>query len=255
MSHERGTKTRFRTALPALLVALCVTTAPARAEDRAAAYQKAVGGVVCVLSLGPNGECSTGTGVVTAVGIVTAKHVIQPGNQVAVLRPARDKTGAIIGNLSHYAADARHIKLCAVVGASAERDLALLRLAEPEKCDVIPLAATGASPGDHVFTIGASAGSAMWHYVSGSARQVYQGGFTTEGGAEVRGKIIELTAPLNPGDSGGPILNKEGKLVGINLATVPTRNQVHMGIDVSEVRAFLIERLEAESRELREALK
>ena len=67
------------------------------------------------------------------------------------------------------------------------------------------------------------------------------------------GRIIRYQMPhkypINPGDSGSPLLNKEGKLVGINLGCEATSTLVARGIDVSEVRRFVAEVVLAETKE------
>jgi serine protease Do len=46
---------------------------------------------------------------------------------------------------------------------------------------------------------------------------------------------IQLTAPLNPGCSGGPILNRRGNVVGMNVAISPYHRGVNWGIIGFEV--------------------
>jgi S1-C subfamily serine protease len=226
---------------------LCIQ-AVAHADD-AAAFRKASSSVVCVFGKKSDGAFFSGTGMVTVDGIVTANHVIQSAAAVAVIFPARDSNGAVIGDLAHYG-DFTHIKMCRVIASDPLHDLALLKMLTPEKVEAIALAATSASPGEQVFTIGASAGQAMWHFSSGHVRQVFTGTYSIKEVGEVRSRIIQTSLTVNHGDSGSPIIDKSGNVVGIISATDTTRNQVHMGIDVSEVRAFLFDVRVAAMREV-----
>jgi S1-C subfamily serine protease len=217
-----------------------------RANDGASyQYDRALSKVVGVICTAPDGEVSRGTGVVVGSGeVVTARHVVYRGGRVEIIRPARNANGDVIGNESFY--NWRR-KRCRVVASSEERDLSLLKVAEPEEADAIAMTFASARPGQPVFTIGAGSGS-LFHFASGSVRQVYRGTYSTQS-TDVSGRILEVSVPINPGDSGGPIIDQRtGELVGITLATEWAANQVHKGIDGSEVRAFLREARQQEAR-------
>ena len=80
----------------------------------------------------------------------------------------------------------------------------------------------------------------MFHYSGGNVRQVYKNSWKfSQSGQQVEARVVEMTVPINGGDSGGPILNQKGELVGINSAVMTNANQVQMGIDITEIRAFL----------------
>ncbi|HZU35032.1 MAG TPA: serine protease, partial [Gemmataceae bacterium] len=51
---------------------------------------------------------------------------------------------------------------------------------------------------------------------------------------------IQLDAALNPGNSGGPVLDKTGQVVGVVVATVNPGNGVHFAIPASIVKRFLV---------------
>ena len=50
---------------------------------------------------------------------------------------------------------------------------------------------------------------------------------------------METQAPINSGDSGGPVLNSKGELVAIAQAIAPNARLVSYSVDISEVRTFL----------------
>lgn len=43
------------------------------------------------------------------------------------------------------------------------------------------------------------------------------------GGENVGGRIIQFDSPISPGNSGGPLISEDGKLIGINTFTIPGR--------------------------------
>ncbi|HNW58525.1 MAG TPA: trypsin-like peptidase domain-containing protein [bacterium] len=51
--------------------------------------------------------------------------------------------------------------------------------------------------------------------------------------------LIQHTAPLNPGNSGGPLLNVRGQLMGINTAIIPRTQGLGFAIDLGSIRRFV----------------
>ena len=52
-------------------------------------------------------------------------------------------------------------------------------------------------------------------------------------------KVVETQSPTNHGDSGGPVVNDRGEIVGVVQGGKLNANLLHYFIDVSEVRAFI----------------
>jgi hypothetical protein len=55
-------------------------------------------------------------------------------------------------------------------------------------------------------------------------------------------KVIETDSPTNPGDSGGPLLNDKGELVGVTQGGATNAQLVSTFVDVSEVKQLLATR-------------
>lgn len=105
----------------------------------------------------------------------------------------------------------------AVVSAEPERDLAVLQPARiPDDLEPITLAASGQlAPGDLVVAIGFPFGegpSVSAGVVSGLNRS-----FSVSGRPDLEG-LIQFDAAVNPGSSGGPLLNQNGEVVGVVTA-------------------------------------
>ncbi|MFN3630966.1 MAG: S1C family serine protease, partial [Casimicrobiaceae bacterium] len=105
-----------------------------------------------------------------------------------------------------------------VLGMQSEHDLAVIR---PKTIpdDLLPatMASTaGLAPGDHVFAVGFPFGigpSLSAGVVSGKGRN-----FRSPEGMQVMTNLIQFDAAANPGNSGGPLINADGEVVGIVTA-------------------------------------
>ncbi len=184
---------------------------PRRASDADLldAYSRAVIGVVervgpaVVSILGPRGEEGGGVGsglVITPDGFaLTNSHVLDGRRRVLAVTEEGDRI------------DAERI------GDDPATDLALLRLAARD----LPCAELGDSDalrvGQLVIAMGNPLGfrsTVSTGVVSATARAMR----SREG--RLIDNIIQHTAPLNPGNSGGPLVDSRGRVVGINTAIV-----------------------------------
>ncbi len=110
-----------------------------------------------------------------------------------------------------------------VVGTDSTHDIALLRL---ENASGLATAETADSStldiGDAVTAIGNALGQAgpptMATGVVTALNQSITAGDRSSGGAEALRGLIQTDVPLQPGDSGGPLLNDRSQVVGINTA-------------------------------------
>lgn len=131
-----------------------------------------------------------------------------------------------------------------VIAVNRKWDLAVVRLDKvPADAPEVRLAAGSPGPGDTVHSIGnAGASGALWGYVQGRVRNVYPKRWKAQVGAKVLNfdaRVIEADSPTNPGDSGGPLLNDAGELVGVTQGGQTTANAVSYFVDLSEVRRLL----------------
>ena len=97
-----------------------------------------------------------------------------------------------------------------VVGYDTVFDLALLKAETPARYSFGGSAGLRVSPGDKVFAIGSPAGlekTITSGIVSATGRRFLE-----------MGDAIQVDVPLNPGNSGGPLLSEGGDLIGIVFA-------------------------------------
>lgn len=172
--------------------------------------------------------------------LVTAEHVVGDETRVQVVFPAY-RGGRVIGERDFYESDAVSVA-GRVLRVDADRDLALVELEEiPEGVTALPLAAEGPEPGETVHSVGCPGGTAaMWVYSNGPVRQTV-GMQLTQGSRGTKPRVIEAQVPLNPGDSGGPMVNQAGEVVGVNHALRRGVQLMTLSVEVGEVRKFLAE--------------
>ena len=95
-----------------------------------------------------------------------------------------------------------------VLFISDKYDLALVQVMASRKMPYLTIRdSDGLAPGDRLFAVGASAGLHS---------TVTDGVFTGFRAIEsAKGKFIQFSAPVNPGNSGGPLVDEKGMVVGV----------------------------------------
>ena len=163
-------------------------------------YEKVLPSVVSITSIGSRSS-STGTGVIMDADgyIITNAHVVDGAREIRVLL-----------------SDGRELE-AECVGADAISDLAVLQVTAT---DLVP-AEFGDSDrlrvGDEVVAIGDPLGVELRGtmtdgIISGINRDIRSGNRTMT--------LLQTTAALNSGNSGGPLVNCYGQVVGINTMKI-----------------------------------
>jgi len=223
-----------------LLITALATSNAAWAD--ATVYQNVVRSTVWVLAKGSEGT-SSGTGVLVdkdrKLAITNAHVVGDSRNTVVFFADLEDSRPNV--SRSHYLDNVRKLGIRGrVIAVDRKRDLALMELSRlPEGAEAISMADDSPSQGEVVHSIGNPGSSdALWVYTSGTVRSVYKKSFRT-GAGQHEFKVVETQSPINSGDSGGPVVNPEGKLVAIAQAIAPKARLISYCVDVSEVKAFM----------------
>lgn len=225
-----------------LLAALAAVGAADAARADAENYRKALDSTTWVLSKNSEGT-SSGTGVLVDAEkklMITNAHVVGDSRSAVVFfcdlkndRPVVEK--------KHYLDNVRKLGVRGrVVAVDRKRDLALVELEKlPEFAKAIELAADSTGPGESIDSIGnPGASDALWVYTSGKVRSVYVKQFRT-GAGEHEFRVVETQSPLNTGDSGGPVVGQDGKLVGVVQAISKKGSLISYCVDITEVKEFL----------------
>jgi putative serine protease PepD len=157
-------------------------------------------GVVSIVVRTQSGEDS-GTGIVLNDEglILTNDHVVEGAQSMTVT--ASGSTGTT--------------RAATLVGEEANSDLALIHV-DPSGLGLKPLqlaSSSGVQVGDSVYAIGNPYG--LTETLTRGIVSALQREISAPDGAKITG-AIQTDAALNPGNSGGPLLNEEGEVIGVN---------------------------------------
>ncbi|NLY02212.1 MAG: tetratricopeptide repeat protein [Rhodopirellula sp.] len=160
--------------------------------------------VVQVNVTGPE-EVATGSGfVLDKQGtIVTNYHVIEDATAGRVV--FSDRTSAPIGGY---------------LGVWPEKDIALVRVeCPPEKLHPLPLATSAPRQGERVAAFGSPLGlqQSVSEGIVSAVRESKE--LQALGPIDVNARLIQTTTPISHGNSGGPLVDMKGMVVGVNTLT------------------------------------
>ncbi|MEM9692736.1 MAG: serine protease, partial [Myxococcota bacterium] len=181
-----------------------------------------------------------GTGVIVdeAGWILTNHHVIADGateelnyKATVLLGDLNSATGAMERRRDEYEAYVHKFDKL--------RDIALLKLTDPPKnLQAVAISKRSPVPGDSVVAIGHAGAGMLWALKSGQISALGKMSETLAALAQFKddkaghkaedkfkkmieskklGLVIQSTCNILPGDSGGPLLNDQGELVGLNV--------------------------------------
>jgi S1-C subfamily serine protease len=179
-----------------------------------------------VSQLGGQGAESAGTGIVlTSSGeVLTNNHVIDGATSIRVTD---------VGNGETYPAT--------VVGYDATRDVAVLKLTGASGLKTATIGdSSNVSVGQKVVALGNAGGQGGAPKVAAGSVTGLGASITAQdagsGSSENLTNMIRTNADIQPGDSGGPLMNTAGQVVGIDTAALSAQTEAA----TSTVQAFAI---------------
>jgi S1-C subfamily serine protease len=159
-----------------------------------------------------------GSGVIVSLGgdILTALHVVADATTIQVTFADGTKSPAEI------------------VGTKPDSDIAVLRAKNPPK-EIVPAVLgnpAAAQPGSEAFAVGSPFG--LGGSISAGVISAVNRSFQPRGTDQVLHGLIQIDAAVNPGNSGGPLLDRYGRVIGIVTALInPTEDDVFIGIGLA----------------------
>ncbi len=165
---------------------------------------------------------SLGTGFVISEDgyIVTNNHVVEDVDKIEV----------------HFADGTQ--RDAEVVGRDPKTDLALIRVEPDGKLPFLPLGNSDAvRPGDWVVAIGNPFG--LEHTVTAGIVSAKHRVINTDPDPRRFDDFIQTDAAIHPGNSGGPLLDLNGEVIGVNTAINPRANTIGFAIPINMAKTIL----------------
>jgi len=178
-------------------------------------YNSAKDAVAYISATTARGQAAGSGFLVTSDGkIITNEHVVDGAQQVMVKLGVNGKP-----------------QTARVLGADASKDLALLKI-DPAGQTLKPLELADSSSvqvGDAVFAIGNPYG--LDHTLTSGIVSALNRDIQAPDGATIGG-ALQTDAALNPGNSGGPLLDADGHVIGVNaqIATGGGSSEGNVGV-------------------------
>jgi S1-C subfamily serine protease len=195
-----------------------------------------------VSTLGDQGASAAGTGIVlTSNGtVLTNNHVIRGATSIKVTD---------VGNGRTYTAK--------VVGYDASKDVAVIQLQNASGLTTANLGdSSSVQAGDAVTALGNAGGKGGTPSVAtGAVTALNQGITASDEGSGVNSEqltgLIETNANIQPGDSGGALVNSFGQVIGMNTAASSgTQFQSESGQSAAQAYAIPIDNAETIAKQV-----
>ncbi|WP_437735875.1 S1C family serine protease [Sorangium sp. So ce1335] len=119
-----------------------------------------------------------------------------------------------------------------VLAFDEERDLAIVRIHAPRKLPLLPLGDSRAvRPGDPVVAIG---------HPLGLADTVSNGLVSAVRVVDPALTLLQISAPIAPGSSGGPLFNERGEVIGVAAAVATQGQNLNFGVPADYLKKLLV---------------
>lgn len=134
-----------------------------------------------------------------------------------------------------------------ILAYTNQKDMCILKLTYPVSLKSLTFAENGAKQGEAVYAVGfpgaadylsdkeanTSADATITDGIVSAVREATVSGYGTPT------KILQINAAINSGNSGGPLFNANGEVVGINTYGINDSQGIFGAIDASELKSFM----------------
>ena len=224
-AHRReGTSMKYMAVVLLLVAAMSAQNAPSTNKgarlDIPAISREAHGAVVSIVVSDKNGHpVAQGSGFLISKDgqVVTNYHVIRNGSSAVIKFP-----------------DGAFFVVDGVLASDKDRDVAIIK-AHGNDFRALTLGNSDLlQVGEEVVAIGSplSLESTVSNGIVSAIRTVEDEG----------GKFLQITVPISPGSSGGPLFNMSGKVVGITTSHIKGGENLNFAIPINDVKPMLLAR-------------
>lgn len=188
-------------------------------------------------------EQSAGTGIIlTSDGlIITNRHVVPDG------------TTSVSVTLSN-GTELKDVSVVGRTSSSSDLDIAFLKINNADGNKLVPAALGDSSKvgvGDAVVAIGNALGqfqnTVTSGIISGYGRSVQASSADDQQSSESLDDLFQTDAAINEGNSGGPLVNMNGQVIGINTAIAGDAQNIGFAIPINDVIG-LIQQVESSGK-------
>ena len=177
------------------------------------------------------GAMGTGSLVDERGLILTNAHVVENANQVWIYPGSKDASGELVLEEAN--------KYLSIVIAKDEKvDLALLKIVGlSKKIKLIPMAnIEDVFPGEVVFAIGHPETYFTWSISNGIVSAIRPNYKWMDKHVAT---MIQNTAPISGGSSGGPLFNEAGKMIGVNTLTWMEGQNLNFAVAINHAKKMI----------------
>ncbi len=196
-----------------ILLGVILTVSPsAQGKQPTNIYQSVRASVVCLESFSSQGSAHSGSGFFVAPGVIaTTSHQVS-------------KATRIVAHLSDGTSQSATLPL-----AAKGREVALLTV-PTTRLPFLSLHTGDPAIGEEVFTMGCPLGldHSLSQGIISHSRRLIEGR-----------ELIQTDLTINEGNSGGPLLNKEGRVVGIIHGYLKGSNGINFAIPIDELSQLM----------------
>lgn len=178
---------------------------------------------------GTTSGAAAGTGIIVSKDgyVMTNNHVLQDSTSVTVV----DSEGNSYDNVK-------------VVGRDPLNDVAFLKITSDKEFTPATLGNSSTiRTGQQVVAIGNALGqysnTVTSGIISGTGRTITASTSSNGSNAETLTDLIQTDASINEGNSGGPLVNMSGQVIGINTAIAEDANGVGFSIPINSTKGIL----------------